>query len=145
MTKVELYGKKQTQYDKKLLDFLACQFIPFGVVDSEEFNNFVEELDKSINLKNSRTYLRQMEQLAAEVSQSINMFCSGFLNICLMINHNNNPGAGGREEGSHWVLHGLCGHNYRLVDKQGAALVHLVDSSRRRQAIPSTQVFQKRV
>ena len=39
MTKVELYGKKQTQYDKKLLDFLACQFIPFGVVDSEEFKN----------------------------------------------------------------------------------------------------------
>ena len=101
MTKVELHGKKQTHYDKKLLEFLACHFIPFGAVDSEEFKNFVEELDKSINLKNSRTYSRQMEQLAAEVSQSINMFCSGFLNICLMINHNNNPGAGGREEGSH--------------------------------------------
>ena len=67
MTKVDPQGKKQSAYDKKLLELLACQFIPFGVVDSEEFKSFVGELDKAINLKCARTYSRQMEELALEV------------------------------------------------------------------------------
>ena len=46
MIKVDPLGKKQSTYDKKLLEFLACKFIPFEVVNSEEFANFVMELDR---------------------------------------------------------------------------------------------------
>ena len=65
--KVDPLGKKESAYDKKLLELLACQFFPFGVVDSKEFKSFVAKLDKSINLKSARTYSRQMEELALEV------------------------------------------------------------------------------
>ena len=46
MIKVDPLGKKQSNYDKKLLEFLASKFIPFEVVDSEEFASFVMELDR---------------------------------------------------------------------------------------------------
>ena len=79
MTKVDPQGKKQSDYDRKLLEFLASQFVPFYVVDSEEFKAFVEELDKTINLKCSRTYSRQMEDLAievlAEVKKAVEEYC----------------------------------------------------------------------
>ena len=57
MTKVDPQGKKQSDYDRELREFLASQFVPFYVVDSEEFKAFVEELYKTI--KCSRTYSRQ--------------------------------------------------------------------------------------
>ena len=44
--KVDPQGKKQSSYDKKLLEFLASKFIPFEVVDSDEFAAFVMELDR---------------------------------------------------------------------------------------------------
>ena len=46
MIKVDPQGKKQSKYDKKLLEFLASKFIPFEVVDSEEFAAFIMELDR---------------------------------------------------------------------------------------------------
>ena len=79
MTKVDPQGKKQSDYDRKLLEFLASQFVPFYVVDSGEFKAFVEELYKTINLKCSRTYSRQMEELAievlAEVKKAVEEYC----------------------------------------------------------------------
>ena len=97
MIKVDPQGKKQSKYDKKLLEFLASKFIPFEVVDSEEFASFIMELDRflftntmldiftnpilhpnqiqrfilaqirSINLKTAKTYSNQLEQLSEEV------------------------------------------------------------------------------
>ncbi len=69
--KVDPNGAKQSTYDKRLLEFLACTFVPFNVVDSEEFKRFVEELDKTINTKTSRTYSRQMEKFSDEVLEDV--------------------------------------------------------------------------
>ena len=80
MTKVDPHGRKQSNYDKKLLELLACKFIAFEVVDSYEFKNFVTELDKAINLKCSTTYSRQMEELSNEVlmdvKKAVKEFCT---------------------------------------------------------------------
>ena len=80
MTKVDPQGQKQARYDKKLLELLASKFVPFGIVDSDEFKSFVEELDRSINLKTGRTYSRQMEHFAEEVlmevKKAVDEFCT---------------------------------------------------------------------
>ena len=34
LTKCDLNGVKQTNYDKKLLELLACRFVPFEIVNS---------------------------------------------------------------------------------------------------------------
>ena len=46
MVKVDPLGQKQSKYDRKLIEFLASRFIPFEVVEGEEFANFVMELDR---------------------------------------------------------------------------------------------------
>ena len=70
---------KQTNYDKKLLELLACRFVPFEIVNSQEFKNFVSELDKTINLKHSTTYSRQMKDFSADiledVKKAVDEFC----------------------------------------------------------------------
>ena len=71
MTKVDPQGKKQSDYDRKLLEFLASQFVPFYVVDSGEFKAFVEELYKTINLKCSRTYSRHQKALRSSYNWSM--------------------------------------------------------------------------
>ena len=56
------------------------RFLPFEMVDSYEFHAFVAELNSTINMKNSRTYSRQMEQYSAEileqVKEVITRFCT---------------------------------------------------------------------
>ena len=50
------------------------------MVDSNEFKSFVAILDKTVNMKHSTTYSRQMEQYSAEileqVKQTITKFCT---------------------------------------------------------------------
>jgi hypothetical protein len=80
MSKVNPTGAKQTSYDQKLLELLACRYVPFELVDSPEFKAFVTELDKSINLKSARTYSRQLEKYSQEVledvKKAVNKFCT---------------------------------------------------------------------
>ena len=71
LTKIDPDGVKQRNYDRKLLDFLSCSFVPFHVVDSEEFKVFVENLDRSINLKNSRTYSKQLKKYSGEILEDV--------------------------------------------------------------------------
>ena len=47
------------------------RFLPFEMVDSYEFHAFVAELNSTINMKNSRTYSRQMEQYSAEILEQV--------------------------------------------------------------------------
>ena len=71
LTKTDLNGPKQAAHDKRILEFLACTFVPFNVVDMEEWKRLIESLDKTINLKTARTYSRQMEKFAAEVRADV--------------------------------------------------------------------------
>ena len=79
MTKCDPQGKRQSKYDVVLLELLASKFIPFEVVNSDEWKNFVCELDKSINLKHSTTYSRQMsdfsEEILVDVKKAVDEFC----------------------------------------------------------------------
>ena len=47
------------------------RFLPFEMVDSNEFAAFVGVLDKTINMKTSVTYSRQMEQYSSEVLEQV--------------------------------------------------------------------------
>ena len=53
------------------MELLASKFIPFEVVDSDEFKKFVTTLDKTINTKHSTTYSRQTEKFATEVLEDV--------------------------------------------------------------------------
>ena len=79
MTKVDPQGKRQGKYDEALLELLASKFIPFDVVNSTEFKNFVGVLDKSMNFKHSSTYSRQMgefaEDILVDVKKAVDQFC----------------------------------------------------------------------
>jgi hypothetical protein len=79
MTKIDTLGAKHSMYDKVLLELLASSFIPFNVVDSEAFNLFMRELDRTINLKTSRTYSRQMEKFALDVLEDVKEAVNSFL------------------------------------------------------------------
>ena len=83
MTKTDPLGPKQLAHDKRILEFLACTFVPFNVVDMEEWKRLIESLDKTINLKTARTYSRQMEKFAEEVREdvvtAIDKFCDASL------------------------------------------------------------------
>jgi hypothetical protein len=85
LTKCDLQGAKQTSYDKKLLELLACKFVPFEIVNSQEFKNFVFELDKTINLKHSTTYSRQMKDFSAEVLDDVKKAVDEFCNASAAI------------------------------------------------------------
>ena len=56
------------------------RFLPFEMVDSNEFAAFVGILDKTINMKTSVTYSRQMEQYSSEVleqvKETISKYCT---------------------------------------------------------------------
>ena len=67
LTKVNPLGAKQKAYDKCLVEFLACKFIPLQVVESVEVKNLINLLDKTINTKDRETYSRQVETFAEEV------------------------------------------------------------------------------
>ena len=71
LTKTDPNGARQADYDKKLLEFLACTLVPFNVVDTDEYKRLVELLDKTINLKTSRTYYTQMEKFSDELLQDV--------------------------------------------------------------------------
>ena len=79
LTKVDPQGKRQARYDEALLELLASKFIPFDVVNSVEFKNFVGVLDKSMNFKHAVTYSRQMgefsEDILVDVKKAVDEFC----------------------------------------------------------------------
>ena len=79
MTKCDPQGKKQSRYDEKLLELLASKFVPFEVVNSNEWKSFISELDKSINFKHATTYSRQMsdfsEEILVDVKKAVDEFC----------------------------------------------------------------------
>ena len=67
VTKVETNGAIQTKYDNALIELLACKLLPFNLVDSEEFKNFITILNKTINLKHSTTYAKQLVKYSDDV------------------------------------------------------------------------------
>ena len=71
MNKYDVNGAKQSNFDKALVEFLADNFVPFEVVNSESFKRLVAELDKRVNAKTARTYSRHMEDMAHEVMEDV--------------------------------------------------------------------------
>lgn len=55
------------------------------MVDSSEFKAFVAHLDKTINLKTSVTYSRQMQQYSFEVLKQVKETISKFCNASAAI------------------------------------------------------------
>ena len=56
MTMVDPLGATHQKYDQLLLELIGSNFLSFNMVNSPEFHSFVRNLDKTINLKSSRTY-----------------------------------------------------------------------------------------
>ena len=85
MSKRDPLGKKQKRYDEKLLELHTSNFMLFEVVNSDEWKSFVEELDRTINLKHSTTYSRQMEDFSKEilldVKKAVDEFCDASASI----------------------------------------------------------------
>ena len=65
LTKVGPQGARQKAFDKCLVEFLACKFIPFQV------KSLINLLDKSINNKHSTTYSDQVGRTAKEVLKEV--------------------------------------------------------------------------
>ena len=86
LTKVDPQGARQKNYDKCLVEFLACKFIPFQVVDSPEFKNLINLLDKSINHKHSTTtYSDQVERVAKGVLQEVKEVVAKYCDVSAAI------------------------------------------------------------
>ena len=54
-----------------LISISFSRFLPFEIVDSKEFKAFVAILVKTVNMKHSTTYSRQMEQYSAEILEQV--------------------------------------------------------------------------
>ena len=67
LIKVDPQGAIQKKYDRLFLELIGCNFLPFKLADSPEWKKLVESLDKSINLKHSTTYSKQMEKYCLEL------------------------------------------------------------------------------
>ena len=64
---------------------IGANFLPFSLADSPEWKTLIEHLDKSINLKTSTTYSKQMKnyclELLAKVMKIIQERCDASLAI----------------------------------------------------------------
>jgi hypothetical protein len=71
MTKCDPSGPLQNQYDRALVEMMACQFLPFALADGPQFKNFVSLLNRTINLKHSTTYSRMLPKFSKEVMDDV--------------------------------------------------------------------------
>ena len=71
MTMVDPLGATQQKYDQLLLELIGSNFLSFNMVNSPEFHSFVRNLDKTINLKSSRTYSKQMNKYCKEILEDV--------------------------------------------------------------------------
>ena len=70
-TKVDPQGAIQQKFDKLLLELVGCNFIPFNIIDSQEFHAFVNYLNKTFNIKTGSTYGKQMSKYSAELLDDV--------------------------------------------------------------------------
>ena len=86
LTLVNPQGAIQKKYDRLLLELIGCNFLPFSLVDSSEFHSFIRNLDKSINLKTSRTYSRQMDEYCKELLDEVKKMITDHCDCSMAIN-----------------------------------------------------------
>ena len=69
----------QKKFDRLLLELIGTNFLAFSFIDSPEFHNFVNFLNKNFNIKTAQTYRRGMSNYAKDilnkVIQQLTDFC----------------------------------------------------------------------
>ena len=67
------------KFDRLLLELIGTNFLAFSFIDSPEFHNFVNFLNKNFNIKTAQTYRRSMSNYAkdilSKVIQQLTDFC----------------------------------------------------------------------
>ena len=78
-TKVDPKSEIQKKFDRLLLELIGTNFLAFSFIDSPEFHNFVNFLNKNFNIKTAQTYRRGMSNYAKDilnkVIQQLTDFC----------------------------------------------------------------------
>lgn len=78
-TKVDPKSDLQKKFDRLLLELIGTNFLAFSFIDSPEFHNFVNFLNKNFNIKTAQTYRRGMSNYAkdilSKVIQQLTDFC----------------------------------------------------------------------
>ena len=69
----------QKKFDRLLLELIGTNFLAFSFIDSPEFHDFVNFLNKNFNIKTAQTYRRSMSNYAkdilSKVIQQLTDFC----------------------------------------------------------------------
>ena len=55
-TKLDPKSEIQKKFDRLLLELIGTNFLAFSFIDSPEFHNFVNFLNKNFNIKTAQTY-----------------------------------------------------------------------------------------
>ena len=66
-TKVDPKSEIQKKFDRLLLELIGTNFLAFSFIDSPEFHNFVNFLNKNFNIKTAQTYRRGMSNYAKDI------------------------------------------------------------------------------
>ena len=85
MTKYKADSAVQKKYDKLVLELLSMNFLPFNLVNSQEWRSLISFLDKRLNLKDRTTYSRQMKDIAREVQDKVKKMIKEFCGDSLAI------------------------------------------------------------
>ena len=84
-TKVDPQGAQQKQFDKLLLHMIGCNFMAFSFIDSPEFHDFINFLNKTFNVKTGRTYRKQMTKVAEDMMMEVRRMLKEFCRVGLAV------------------------------------------------------------
>ena len=75
-TKVDPKSEIQKKFDRLLLELIGTNFLAFSFIDSPEFHNFVNFLNKNFNIKTAQTYnCNYAKDILNKVIQQLTDFC----------------------------------------------------------------------